>query len=104
MNDTKDILNNIFSMGKKIHPAAEALRVKLNEIIADQQLDAHAASMALAYLSAGYVRQIKQMYDDPDTHDTIEDLFIGNFKMFLGMLDATDVRNEVEKMKREELN
>lgn len=104
MNDTKDILNNIFSMGKKIHPAAEALRVKLNEIIAEQQLDAHAVSMALAYLAAGYVHQIKQMYDDPDTHDTIEDLFIGNFKMFLGMLDATDVRNEVEKMRREELN
>ena len=67
-------------------------------------MDAHAVSMALAYLAAGYVHQIKQMYDDPDTHDTIEDLFIGNFKMFLGMLDATDVRNEMEKIKRTEFN
>lgn len=104
MSDTEEMLQNLFSMGKKIYPIAESLRVKLNAIIAEQQVDAHAVSMALAYLAAGYVHQIKQMYDDPDTHDTIEDLFIGNFKMFLGMLDATDVRNEVEKMKREELN
>ena len=57
---------------------------------------------AAALLAAGCVSAPR--YDDPDTHDTIEDLFIGNFKMFLGMLDATDVRNEVEKMRREELN
>ena len=104
MNDTKDILKNIFGMGKKIHPAAEALRVKLNEIIAEQQLDAHAASMALAYLSAGYVRQIKKLYSDPASQDLVEDMFIQNFKMFLGMLDAKDVNREVEKMKSEELN
>ena len=80
MSDTEEMLQNLFSMGKKIYPIAESLRVKLNAIIAEQQVDAHAVSMALAYLAAGYVHQIKQMYDDPDTHDTIEDLFIGNFK------------------------
>ena len=33
MSDTEEMLQNLISMGKKIYPIAESLRVKLNAII-----------------------------------------------------------------------
>ncbi len=102
--DTEKIFETLLNMGKKVLPAAEELRAKLNEIISSQNLDANAAINLLAYVSAGYIHQVKQRFDTPEAKDMVEDLFLQDFEHYLGMHDLHSVNEELEKMKNKELN
>lgn len=100
----KKILENLLTKGRKVFPAGEELRVKLNEIISSHRLDTNAVTTLLAYLSAAYVHKVKQTLDTEEAKDLLEDIFVQDFNNFLIMFDLNDVMEEVEKMKKKELN
>lgn len=85
-------------------PAAEDLRVALNDIIARYQLHPAVVLSLLARLSAGYIHLAQKVYNQ--THDdvVVEEDFQNMLVAHLTSLDMNDVANEMEKMKREELN
>ena len=84
--------------------AAELLRQKLNDLIARYQLSGAAVIHMLARLSAGYIHQLQQAYDQQGADVVVEEDFQQMLTAYLTSLDMSDVAGEVEKIKREKLN
>lgn len=59
--------------------------------------------IVLSNLSAGYVHQM-QHGQETSYRDAVEDMFQRGFKTCLAHYDLLDVTDEVEKMKKQELN
>lgn len=103
-NDTynpQGLLDDLMAQSAKIEPASDELRLKLNEIIAANRLDAPAALAVLARLSAGYIHQMQKTFCDAPNKNMIEDMFNNNLQLFLGLFDLTDVNQEIENIQRE---
>ncbi len=98
-----DILNDLKRQQEAVSPATDELRLKLNEIIAKYRIDASTTLIVLSNLSAGYVHQM-QRGQEPSYRDAVEDMFQRGFKTCLAHYDLLDVNDEVEKMKKQELN
>ena len=84
--------------------AADLLRQKLNDLIARYQLSGAAALHMLARLSAGYIHQLQQAYNQQGADVVVEEDFQQMLTAYLTSLDMSDVAGEVEKMEREKLN
>ena len=84
--------------------AADLLRQKLNDLIARYQLSGAAVIHMLARLSAGYIHQLQQAYDQQGADVVVEEDFQQMLTAYLTSLDMSDVAGEVEKIKREKLN
>ena len=84
--------------------AAEELRVALNDIIAKHQLHASVVISLLARLSAGYIHLTQKYYDRLHADVIVEEDFQNILTAHLTELDMSDMKDEVEKIKREELN
>ena len=84
--------------------AAELLRQKLNDLIARYQLSGAAVIHMLARLSAGYIHQLQQAYDQQGADVVVEEDFQQMLTAYLTSLDMSDVAGEMEKIKREKLN
>ncbi len=84
--------------------AAELLRQKLNDLIARYQLSGAAVIHMLARLSAGYIHQLQQAYDQQGADVVVEEDFQNMLNAQLTDLDMSDVAGEMEKIKREKLN
>ena len=84
--------------------AAELLRQKLNDLIARYQLSGAAVIHMLARLSAGYIHQLQQAYDQQGADVVVEEDFQQMLTAYLTSLDMSDVAGEVEKIRREKLN
>lgn len=99
----EDVINDLIRQQKAVNPASDELRQKLNEIITKYRIDAPTTLIVLSNLSAGYVHQM-QRGQDPSYKDAVEDMFQRGFKTCLAHYDLLDVTDEVEKMKKQELN
>ena len=84
--------------------AAELLRHKLNDLIARYQLSGAAVIHMLARLSAGYIHQLQQAYDQQGADVVVEEDFQQMLTAYLTSLDMNDVAGEMEKIRREKLN
>lgn len=84
--------------------AAELLRQKLNDLIARYQLSGAAVIHMLARLSAGYIHQLQQAYDQQGADVVVEEDFQQMLTAYLTSLDMSDVAGEMEKLQREKLN
>ena len=84
--------------------AAELLRQKLNDLIARYQLSGAAVIHMLARLSAGYIHQLQQAYDQQGADVVVEEDFQQMLTAYLTSLDMSDVAGEMEKIRREKLN
>ena len=84
--------------------AAELLRQKLNDLKARYQLSGAAVIHMLARLSAGYIHQLQQAYDQQGADVVVEEDFQQMLTAYLTSLDMSDVAGEVEKMQREKIN
>ena len=84
--------------------AAELLRQKLNDLIARYQLSGAAVIHMLARLSAGYIHQLQQAYDQQGADVVVEEDFQQMLTAYLTSLDMGDVTGEMEKIRREKLN
>ncbi len=96
-----DVLNALTEKGHLFEPAAEKLRLVLNEIIDEQQLD-HATVLAtLARLSAAYVHQLQRGVTLPDYKELMENTFYELFQAFLAY--SEEYEKHLEKEKEEDL-
>ena len=84
--------------------AAELLRQKLNDLKARYQLSGAAVIHMLARLSAGYIHQLQQAYDQQGADVVVEEDFQQMLTAYLTSLDMSDVAGEVERMRKMELN
>lgn len=98
------VIQELLEREKDYGPATEELRLSLNNIIKERNLDAFTVMAILARLSAGYVHQMQMLYDDMDANEVVEETYQHVFTTFLTSYDMGRVAKEVETMKREELN
>ena len=84
--------------------AAELLRQKLNDLIARYQLSGAAALHMLARLSAGYIHQLQQAYNQQGADVVVEEDFQQMLTAYLTSLDMSDVAGEMERMRKMNLN
>ena len=98
------VIQELLEREKDYGPATEELRLSLNNIIKERNLDAFNAMTILARLSAGYVHQMQMLYDDMGIDEIVEEIYHHIFTTFLTNYDMERVAKEVETMKREELN
>ena len=84
--------------------AAELSCQKLNDLKARYQLSGAAVIHMLARLSAGYIHQLQQAYDQQGADVVVEEDFQQMLTAYLTSLDMSDVAGEMEKMKNKELN
>ena len=104
-----DVLSALTQQEYLIDPAAEKLRLRLNEIIDEDRLDhltVMAALVRLVRLSAAYVHQIQKGIADPSARQYIEDQFYELFQAYLAMHEEGDkfARQEIENEKKMEKN
>jgi hypothetical protein len=98
------VVQELLEREKDYGPATEDLRLCLNHIIKERNLDAFSVMTVLARLSAGYVHQMQMLYDDMGATEVVEETFQHIFTTFLTSYDMERVAKEVDQMKREELN
>lgn len=98
------VIQELLEREKDYGPATEELRLSLNNIIKERNLDAFSAMTVLARLSAGYVHQMQMLYDDMGANELVEETYQHIFTTFLTSYDMERVAKEVGEMKREELN
>ena len=84
--------------------AAELLRHKLNDLIARYQLSGAAALHMLARLSAGYIHQLQQAYNQQGADVVVDEDFQQMLTAYLTSLDMSDVQSEIEKIRKQNLN
>ena len=84
--------------------AAELLRQKLNDLIARYQLSGAAVIHMLARLSAGYIHQLQQAYNQQAADVVVEEDFQQMLTAYLTSLDMSDVAGEMEKIKKQNIN
>ena len=104
MIDTNEVLEQIREKEKRLTPAAEELRQRLNEVIAHYQLDGDSVIDMLARISAGYIIKLQQAYNKADYYEVVEERFQDILNIYLTSFDMEQVNKEVEKIRREELN
>ena len=84
--------------------AAELLRHKFNDLIARYQLSGASALHMLARLSAGYIHQLQQAYNQQGADVVVEEDFQQMLTAYLTSLDMSDVAGEMERMRKMNLN
>ena len=98
------VVQELLEREKDYGPATEDLRLCLNHIIKERNLDAFSVMTVLASLSAGYVHQMQMLYYDSGATEVVEETFQHIFTTFLTSYDMERVAKEVETMKNEEVN
>ena len=84
--------------------ASEELRQRLNEVIANHQMSGEAVLAMLDRISAGYIHQMQRIYDQSGAEVIVEENFQNMLTAFLTDFDMSDVKTEMDKIKREQLN
>jgi hypothetical protein len=75
-----------------------------NAVLAQQKPHPAVTLSILASLSAGYIRQLQQVYTAAGTNEVVEEAFQKLLTAQLTDLDMKDVRGEVTKIKNRDLN
>lgn len=99
-----EVIKDLTTHCQGTEPAAEDLRVALNDIIARYQLHPAVVLSLLARLSAGYIHLAQKVYNQ--THDdvVVEEDFQNMLVAHLTSLDMSDVKREMEKIEKQVLN
>ena len=100
----ENVLKDLERNQQAVNPATNELRLKLNEIIAKYHINPAVTPSVLGKLSAGYVHQMQQLYNDPSWKDIAEDMYQNAFKAYLAYFDAYEIRQEAERMRQKEMN
>ena len=85
-------------------PAAEDLRQALNALIAKYELHPSLVISLLARAAAGYIKVAQHYYDQQNVEEDVEEDFLNMLDAHLTDLDMVDVKEVMEKMKKEEMN
>ena len=101
-----DVLNALTKQEYMVDPAAEKLRLRLNEIIDEDRLDRMTVMAALIRLSAAYLHQIQMEIAEPSDRQLIEDQYYELFQAYLALHEEGEkfARQEIENEKKMEKN
>lgn len=89
---------------KGTEPAAEELRLALNDIIGKYHIHHSVVLSMLARLSAGFIHLTQNYYNSANTKVVVEEDFLNMLDAHLTDLDLNDISDEMERMKRKNLN
>lgn len=95
----EDIVEDILAQHKRLNPAAEELRKKLNGIIAEYELSSDVVILLLARLCAGYIHQTQKVMDKAGSDDPaiVNNTFHDMLRAYLTSYDMADVGEEINK-------
>ena len=83
---------------------AEQMRLKMNDLIARHQLSGASVLHILARLSAGYIHQLQRYLDQQGSDAVVEEDFQQMLTAYLTSLDMSDVKSEMETIRKQNLN
>ena len=110
MNDDKieisgEELTQFLRDALEVEPIAEELRLHLNEVIARNDINPLKALAALTYLSAAYLRYTQEyLACSPAQCDELEGTFHNSIQLYLAIFGHNELKKEMERIRREELN
>jgi hypothetical protein len=98
----EDIVDEIMAQHKRLAPAAEELRKKLNGVVAEYELGSENVIMILARLCAGYIHQTQKMLDKAgyEAPDIMKESFLDMLTAYLTSYDMS----EINTAKMDEVN
>ena len=98
------LMRDFLTKDHDTEPAAEELRVALNDIIARHHLHPSAVISLLARMSAAYIHLTQKHYNQKCTDEVVEEDFHNFLITTLTSLDMNDVGVEMERMKNLDYN
>ena len=98
------VLDDVMEHEDEYIVTGEEIKKALNTVLAQQKPHPAVTLSILASLSAGYIRQLQQVYTAAGTNEVVEEAFQKLLTAQLTALDMKDVRGEVTKIKNRDLN
>ena len=102
--DVSPLIEDLTRHFEESDPAAEELRKSLNGLIAKYNLHPSVVISLLARISAAYIHLTQKAYNQICGDEVVEEDFQNMLTAHLTDLDMSDVMDEMEKMKKEQLN
>ena len=100
----KETISEVLRVTDLIQPAADELRISLNEIIAKHRINPHETLAILARLTAAYIQLTQKQVDAMGIDDVVEEDYQMMLSTYLTDIDMQKVVPEMEKINREMSN
>ena len=100
----KDTISEVLRVTDLIQPAADELRLSLNDIIAKHNINPHETLAILARLTAAYIQLTQKQVDAMGIDDVVEEDYQMMLSTYLTDIDMQKVVPEMDKIKKEMLN
>ena len=100
----KETISEVLRVTDLIQPAADELRLSLNEIIAKHQINPHETLAVLARLTAAYIQLTQKQVDAMGIDDVVEEDYQMMLSTYLSDIDMQKAVPEMDKIKKEMLN
>lgn len=100
----KETISEVLRVTDLIQPAADELRLSLNEIIAKHRINPHETLAILARLTAAYIQMTQKQVDAMGIDDVVEEDYQMMLSTYLTDIDMQKVVPEMDKIKKEMLN
>ena len=100
----KETISEVLRVTDLIQPAADELRISLNEIIAKHRINPHETLAILARLTAAYIQMTQKQVDAMGIDDVVEEDYQMMLSTYLTDIDMQKVVPEMDKIKKEMLN
>ena len=89
---------------EQINAGSEELRVCLNKIIREYNLNSSEVLCILSRISAGYIHLIQKQYKSYGSLEDAEGLFQELLTAYLTDMDMSDIGREIEMILKEKVN
>lgn len=99
MKSVYDILSDLTDKGPSLQEAGDKVRLRLNEVIREYDLDKATVLAILARLSAGYVYKLQEGAIDEGLKQHIEDTYYELFQAFLIFSEESAKKEKEERVK-----
>ena len=100
----KDTISEVLRVTDLIQPAADELRLSLNDIIAKHNINPHETLAILARLTAAYIQLTQKQVDAMGIDDVVEEDYQMMLSTYLTDIDMQKVVPEMDKINREMFN
>lgn len=100
----KDTISEVLRMTDEVEPAANELRLDLNDIIDKHRINPYVTLAVLARLTAAYIQMTQKKIDAMGFDDVVEEDYQTMLSTYLTDIDMQKVVPEMEKIKKEMLN
>lgn len=100
----KDTISEVLRVTDLIQPAAEDLRLSLNEIVAKHRINPHETLAIMARVTAAYIQLTQKQVDALGIDDVVEEDYQTMLSTYLTDIDMQKVVPEKDKIKGKMFN